>query len=90
MRLLKEIYDLLGNYQLKSGVYHFYRNEFAAAVKFLRKALAEPGERSEADEPIVKEKYLGAKCRGILEVKTSQKSGREYMVITKLLKPRTV
>lgn len=39
MRLLKEIQNLLGNYQLKSGMYHYYRNEYAQAVEFLRKAL---------------------------------------------------
>ena len=27
MRLLKSIRNLLGNYQLKSGLYHYYRGE---------------------------------------------------------------
>jgi tetratricopeptide (TPR) repeat protein len=45
MRLLKEIRPLIGNYNLKSGVYHYYRNEFAQAVDYLRKALRD--ERSD-------------------------------------------
>ena len=32
MRLLKEIQNLMGNYHLKSGVYHYYRNEYPPAV----------------------------------------------------------
>jgi len=43
MRLLKEIQNLMGNYHLKSGVYHYYRNEYAQAVDFLRKALKDDG-----------------------------------------------
>jgi tetratricopeptide (TPR) repeat protein len=39
MRLLKEIRNLLGNYHAKSGMYHYYRNEYTQAVEFLRKAL---------------------------------------------------
>lgn len=39
MRLLKEIRPLIGNYSLKSGVYHFYRNEYTQAVEYLRKVL---------------------------------------------------
>ncbi len=43
MRLLKEIRNSLGNYHVKSGIYHYYRGEFKPAVDFFRKAL-------EADE----------------------------------------
>jgi len=39
MRLLKEIRPLIGNYNLKSGVYHFYRNEYTQAAEYLRKLL---------------------------------------------------
>ncbi len=45
MRLLKEIQNLMGNYHLKSGVYHYYRNEYSQAVDFLRKALKDDGLR---------------------------------------------
>jgi tetratricopeptide (TPR) repeat protein len=45
MRLLKEIQNLMGNYHLKSGVYHYYRNEYPPAVDFLRKALKDEGLR---------------------------------------------
>ena len=39
MRLLNEIRNYIGNYHVKSGVYHYYRNEFKPAVEFLRRAL---------------------------------------------------
>lgn len=44
MRLLKEVRNLMGSYHVKSGIYHFYRNEFKPAVEFFTKALKdEPG-----------------------------------------------
>ena len=49
MRLLKEIRHLIGNYHVKSGVYHYYRNEFKQAIGFLRKALSDPGALSPGD-----------------------------------------
>lgn len=42
MRLLKEVHNLLGNYHLKSGIYHYYRNEYKQAAEFLRKGLNDP------------------------------------------------
>jgi tetratricopeptide (TPR) repeat protein len=42
MRLLKEVRDLMGNYHLKSGIYHYYRSEYKQAVEFLRKGLKDP------------------------------------------------
>ncbi len=39
MRLLKEIRNLLGNYHVKSGIYHYYREEYRQAAEFLQKAL---------------------------------------------------
>ena len=47
MRLLKEVRNLMGSYHVKSGIYHFYRNEFKQAVDFFTKALK--------DEPTVNE-----------------------------------
>lgn len=41
MRLLKEIRNLLGNYHVKSGIYHLYRDEYQPAVDFFSKALRE-------------------------------------------------
>jgi len=41
MRLLKEIRNLLGNYHVKSGIYHYYRDEYQPAVDFFTKALRE-------------------------------------------------
>jgi tetratricopeptide (TPR) repeat protein len=39
MRLLKEVRNLMGSYHVKSGIYHFYRNEYKQAVDFFTKAL---------------------------------------------------
>jgi len=44
MRLLKSVRSQLGNYHLKSGIYHFYRNEFKQAIEFFAKALAPQAE----------------------------------------------
>jgi Tfp pilus assembly protein PilF len=49
MRLLSEIRNYMGNYQLKSGLYHFYRSEFNQAVGFLSKAIADSSKLSEGD-----------------------------------------
>jgi tetratricopeptide (TPR) repeat protein len=44
MRLLREVRNLMGSYHVKSGIYHYYRNEFKQAVDFFSKALKdEPG-----------------------------------------------
>ena len=42
MRLLKLIRNLLGNYQLKSGLYHYYRGESKQAIEFLTRVLQAP------------------------------------------------
>jgi tetratricopeptide (TPR) repeat protein len=49
MRLLKEVRNLMGNYHVKSGMYHYYRTEYSQAVEFLRKALKDEKNLSEAD-----------------------------------------
>ena len=49
MRVLKEIHTLIGNYHVKSGVYHYYRDEYKQAVEFLRKALRDEDSLSESD-----------------------------------------
>jgi Tfp pilus assembly protein PilF len=41
MRLLSEIRNYMVSYHVKSGMYHYYRNEFPQAMGFLRKALAD-------------------------------------------------
>ena len=67
MRLLSEIRNYMGNYHLKSGVYHFYRSEFGQAIEFLRKALADESTLTEGDRASVRDyltrslKALGAK-----------------------------
>ncbi|ANM28369.1 hypothetical protein ABI59_00090 [Acidobacteria bacterium Mor1] len=49
MRLLKEIRNLMGNYHVKSGIYHYYRNEFKPAVDFFKKALGDEHELTPSD-----------------------------------------
>src|SRR5260221_11698333 len=49
MRLLKEVRNLMGSYHVKSGIYHFYRNEFKQAVDFFTKALKDDPTVSESD-----------------------------------------
>ena len=49
MRLLKEIRNLTENYHVKSGMFHYYRNEFTQAEEFFRKALKDEAGLSEAD-----------------------------------------
>ena len=49
MRLLKEVRTLMGNYHMKSGIYHFYRNEFKQAVEFFRKALRDEPNLTDSD-----------------------------------------
>ena len=39
MRFLREVRNLMGSYHVKSGIYHYYRNEFKQAVDFFTKAL---------------------------------------------------
>jgi tetratricopeptide (TPR) repeat protein len=50
MRLLKEIRNLMDNYHVKSGMYHYYRAEYQQAVDFLRKALRDRDNLTEADD----------------------------------------
>ncbi len=49
MRLLKEVRNLMGSYHVKSGIYHFYRNEFKQAVDFFTKALKDEPSVDESD-----------------------------------------
>lgn len=49
MRLLKEIRTLLGSYHLKSGIFHYYRNEFKQAASFLRKASKDQARMTEGE-----------------------------------------
>ena len=49
MRILKEIRNLMGSYHVKSGIYHFYRNEFKQAVDFFTKALKDEPALCESD-----------------------------------------
>jgi tetratricopeptide (TPR) repeat protein len=65
MRLLEEIRNYMGDYHVKSGIYHFYRAEFNRAIGFLRKALDEK-ELSEADRKNAR-CYLTLSHKGLAE-----------------------
>ena len=49
MRLLREIRNMMGSYHVKSGIYHYYRNEFKQAVDFFTKALRDEPPLGDAD-----------------------------------------
>ena len=49
MRLLNEIRNLTGNYHVKSGMYHYFRNEYPQAEDFFRKALKDAENLTTAD-----------------------------------------
>ena len=52
MRLLKEVRNLMANYHVKSGIYHYYRNEFKQAVEFFRRALRDEPNLTDSDRRI--------------------------------------
>jgi len=49
MRLLREVRNLMGSYHVKSGIYHYYRNEFKQAVDFFSKALKDEPALGDSD-----------------------------------------
>jgi Tfp pilus assembly protein PilF len=61
MRLLKEIRSLIGNYHVKSGVYHYHRDEHHQAIEFLTKALRDETGLSDADR--ANARYYLTLCR---------------------------
>jgi Flp pilus assembly protein TadD len=66
MRLLSEIRNYLGNYHVKSGVYHFVRKEYSQAVAFLRKALSDEESLGEGDRKNARD-YLTLALKGLGE-----------------------
>ena len=66
MRLLSEIRNYMGNYHVKSGVFHYYRSEFNQAVTFLRKALADESTLADGDRDNARS-YLTLSLTGLAE-----------------------
>ena len=64
MRMLSEIRNYMGNYHVKSGVYHYYRSEYNPAIGFLRKALADEATLSEGDRSNAR-RYLTLSLMGL-------------------------
>lgn len=67
MRLLSEIRHYMGNYHLKSGVYHFYRSEFKQAIEFLEKAMADDPAKLVEGERANASSYLTLSYKGLAE-----------------------
>jgi len=63
---LNEIRNYMGNYHVKSGVYHYHRNEFKQALGFLRKALADEASLS-AGERRNARCYLALSLKGLAQ-----------------------
>lgn len=68
MRLLSEVRNYMGNYHVKSGVYHYYRSEYSQAVGFLNKALDDEVTLSEGDRKNSR-RYLTLSLKGLAEQK---------------------
>lgn len=66
MRLLSEIRNYMTNYHVRSGIYHYYRNEFSQAVSYLRKALADASSLAEGDRKNARS-YLTLSLKGLGE-----------------------
>ena len=66
MRLLSEVRNYMGNYHVKSGVYHYYRSEYGQAVSFLNKALVDESTLSEGDRNNAR-RYLALSLKGLAE-----------------------
>ena len=66
MRLLSEVRNYMGNYHVKSGVYHYYRSEYGQAVNFLNKALGDDATLSEGDRNNAR-RYLTLALTGLAE-----------------------
>lgn len=49
MRFLREVRNMMGSYHVKSGIYHYYRNEFKQAVDFFAKALKDEPTLGDSD-----------------------------------------
>jgi len=64
MRPLNEIRQYMDNYHVKSGVYHYYRNEFSQALGFLRKALADVSTLSRGERQSA-QRYLTLSLKGL-------------------------
>lgn len=66
MRPLNEIRNYMGNYHVKSGVYHYYRNEYKQALGFLRKALSDEATLGAGDLRVAR-CYLALSLKGLAD-----------------------
>jgi tetratricopeptide (TPR) repeat protein len=73
MRLLRDVRNLLGNYLLKSGIYHYYRGEYKRAVGYLGRML-EPQEGADGVDTQMARYYLTQTC--IASAEQHEEAGR--------------
>jgi tetratricopeptide (TPR) repeat protein len=73
MRLLRDVRNLLGNYLLKSGIYHYYRGEYKRAVAYLERML-EPSEGARGVDAQMARYYLTQTC--IASAEEHEEAGR--------------
>lgn len=76
MRILKEIRAVLDNYQIKSGIYHFYRGEYKQAIEFLDRALETGENLSESDSSIARYYLTQARLGGAEQSEEQGESDR--------------
>ncbi len=87
MRFLKSIRNLLGNYQLKSGVYHYDRGESQQALEYLTRALQAP-DSTESDRRMAlyyltqAHIALAEKCEDANEMDKAVEAYRQALAIT--------
>src|SRR5262245_47275302 len=87
MRFLKSIRNLLGNYQLKSGIYHYDRGESQQAIDYLTKALQAP-DSTEPDRRMalyyLTQAYIGLaeRCEGANEMEKAVEAYQQALTIT--------
>ena len=86
MRFLKSIRNLLGNYQLKSGIYHYDRGESQQAIDYLAKAMQSP-DSTESDRRMalyyLTQAYIGLaeKCEDANEMEKAVEAYRQALTI---------
>jgi tetratricopeptide (TPR) repeat protein len=87
MRFLKAIRNLLGNYQLKSGIYHYDRGETQQAIEYLNRSL-QAADSTEPDRRMalyyLTQAYISQaeKCEDASDMEKAAEAYRQALVMT--------
>src|SRR5262245_13046562 len=87
MRFLKAIRNLLGNYQLKSGIYHYDRGETQQAIDYLNRTLQAP-DSTEPDRRMalyyLTQAYISQaeKCEDASDMEKAAEAYRQALAMT--------